>query len=73
MPMRKTIIALLATAGLALTIRSSAVAHQAPCDESLDGHSSYAQHHIVQGVGGSSSGHGLGQHARGRCACSEAL
>ncbi len=65
MPMRKTIVALLAAASLALTISSSTVAHQAPCDESLAGHSSYAQHHIVplaQGGTLGGDGHVPGHH-----------
>ena len=64
--MRKKIVAALTFATMsALLVGAPAFAHQAPCDESGPGHSSYAQHHVAAlakegGIG--AGGHIPGEH-----------
>ncbi len=45
--MRKAVIALVAAGLIALASAVPTFAHQAPCDESTPGHSSYALHHVA--------------------------
>ena len=67
--LRKTVVALVVAAGLALTLGGPTSAHQAPCEEAAGpGHSEYARHHIVplaKGGGLAAAGHVPGTEHQG--------
>ncbi len=67
--MRPVLVALLLALGLACGSLTSAAAHQDPCADLGPGHSTYAQHHIVDhakkgelGDGGHKPGEHRGYH-----------